>query len=48
MYYETLDKCWSKYAPKKSKLADHKAFVIITKIKNEHGRVNYDFDEFKD
>ena len=48
MYYATLEKCWNKYAPKKAKLEDHEAFIIVTKIKNEHGRVNYDFDEFKD
>ena len=48
MYYELIDKCWKKYGPSKTDLADHKAFVVVTKIINEHGRVNYDFDEFKD
>lgn len=47
-YYETIEECWKKYAPKKADLKEHKAFVIVTKIKNEHGRVSYDFDELKD
>jgi hypothetical protein len=48
MYFDLINKCWNKYAPKKADLKEHKAFVIITKIINEHGRVNYDFDELND
>lgn len=48
MYFDLIEKCWNKYAPKKADLKEYKAFVIITKIINEHGRVNYDFDELKD
>jgi len=47
MYYEIIEGCWKKYAPNRAKLEEHKVFVVITKIKNEHGRVNYGFDELK-
>jgi len=47
MYYELIQDCWNKYAPKKTDLTEHEAFVIVTKIINEHGRVSYNFDETK-
>jgi hypothetical protein len=47
MYYETIEECWGKYGPKKKSIKEYEVFIVITKIKNEHGRVNYDFDEFK-
>jgi hypothetical protein len=47
-YYETLEECWNKYGPKKGDLNEFKAFIVVTKIKNEHGRVSYPFDELKD
>jgi len=47
MYFEILEGCWKKYGPKKGAFKDHQVFIVITKIKHEHGRVSYGFDEFK-
>jgi len=48
MYFELIQSCWDKYSPKKLKLEDYKVFIVVTEIINEHGRVNYDFDELND
>lgn len=48
MYHKLNADCWKKYGPKKTNIKDYEVFVVILNVINNHGRVNYDFDEFKD